>query len=303
MGFSYEACMVLFGYLGFIGWSLAYRTFLERTEFQHRISILGVPLNLATLIIFLPNNHFWSASMGKGSLIILGIGLLLYGLSGPQKRIWMLVTGALITYHVRPHVLYAIVIAAAIGFVFSKKGLPGVYRWSMGLVAGVAVVYLFYDLQSMPQFEHFFVMDGNALHHQARELGKAESGLDITSMSLPAQVLTFLYRPLFFDAHNVLALYTSFENLLYVWLTLQLFQRDFVRFLRKSDYLVITAFLTFLAVSTVLAQISGNLGLATRQKSQVFFLLFFVLLQFKDYKARNTVAAKDTIRYPLQHAI
>lgn len=86
LGFSYEACMVFFGYLGFIGWSLVYTTFLERTSFNHYINISGFKINLLTLIIFLPNNHFWSASLGKGALIILGIGLVLYGLSKPQRE-------------------------------------------------------------------------------------------------------------------------------------------------------------------------------------------------------------------------
>lgn len=124
LGFTYEACMVLFGYLGFIGWSLVYSTLLERTEFDHRINISGIKINLLTLIIFLPNNHFWSASFGKGSLIILGIGLVLYGLSQPQRRFLMLVAGAVIVYHVRPHILYAIVLSAALGLVFSKRDCP-----------------------------------------------------------------------------------------------------------------------------------------------------------------------------------
>jgi hypothetical protein len=292
-GFSYEACMVFFGYLGFIGWSLAYSTFLERTEFKHHINLAGFKINLLTLIIFLPNNHFWSASFGKGALIILGMGLVLYGLSQPQKRIWMLAVGAVMVYHVRPHILYAIVLSAAVGLVFSQRGLPSIYRWTLGLIAVAAIVYLFYDLQTLPQFEQFFASDRDAAENLAQELGKSGSGVDINAMSLPGQVFTFLYRPLFFDAHTTLALYTSVENLIYLVLTLHLFRRDFIRFLFKRDYMVITAFLTFLTVATILAQISGNLGIAIRQKSQVFFLLFFVLLLYKDYRGKKYVHQLD----------
>lgn len=134
-----------------------------------------------------------------------------------------MIAGAVLVYHIRPHILYAIVLSGAIGLVFSKRGLPAAYRWGLGIVAISAAIYLFYDLQSMPQFEQFYSSDRNAIGHLAAELGKSGSGVDINSMSLGAKVFTFLYRPLFFDAHTILALYSSVENLIYVLLTLQFF--------------------------------------------------------------------------------
>jgi hypothetical protein len=52
--------------------------------------------------------------------------------------------------------------------------------------------------------------------------------------------------------------------------------------LLTSDAIVKTCLFTFLGVSFALAQISGNLGLAMRQKSQVMILMLFVILKFMD---------------------
>jgi hypothetical protein len=96
------------------------------------------------------------------------------------------------------------------------------------------------------------------------------------------KLFTFLYRPLFFDAPGMLGLFVSIENVIYIYLTLKLFRADFFKFLWASDSMVKTALISFITVSLVLAQISGNLGLAIRQKSQVMILLMFVILKFMD---------------------
>ena len=46
--------------------------------------------------------------------------------------------------------------------------------------------------------------------------------------------------------------------------------------------MVKTALFSFLTVAIALAQISGNLGLAIRQKSQVMILFLFVIVAFMD---------------------
>ena len=74
----------------------------------------------------------------------------------------------------------------------------------------------------------------------------------------------------------------SFENVFYLLLTLRLFSFKGLSYLITSNFMVKTAFFSFLTVTIALAQISGNLGLAIRQKSQVIPLLLFVILSFMD---------------------
>jgi hypothetical protein len=96
------------------------------------------------------------------------------------------------------------------------------------------------------------------------------------------QVFTFLYRPLFFDAPGLLGLIVSVENVFYLLFTLRLLSIKGFNYLITSNFLVKTSFFSFLTVTIALAQISGNLGLAIRQKSQVMILFLFVILSFLD---------------------
>ena len=55
-----------------------------------------------------------------------------------------------------------------------------------------------------------------------------------------------------------------------------------LNYLITSSFLVKAALVSFVTVTIALAQISGNLGLAIRQKSQVMILFLFVIVSFLD---------------------
>lgn len=279
MAFSYEAVMALFAFFGFLGFIYFYIFFKENIRFKH--TFLG--FDLLTFIFLLPNLHFWSSSFGKGSIIFLGLGLYFFGVSQISRRWIALVIGGLIIYHVRPHIMLVILISSGIGFMFTTKGVSMSLRAVFLIGVGIAFFFIYEDvfrLVGIDQEEA--VSESLNLTHRATELTKATSGVDITSYSLPFQLFTFLYRPLFFDAPGILGLVVSFENVIYLLLTLKMFTLTGIKFLPTSNFLVKTAFFSFLTVSVALAQISGNLGLALRQKSQVMILFLFVIISFLD---------------------
>ena len=277
--FSYEACMALFAFFGYVGFLYFYIFFKEHIRFKH--TFFGV--DLLTLILFLPNLHFWSSSFGKGSVIFMGIGLFFFGISQIRTRWVAVLIGGFIIYHVRPHIMLVILISSAIGFMFTTKGVSLSLR--VLFLAGVAIAFYFIytDVLSLVGIdEEEFLSQGLDLTHRATELTKSTSGVDITSYSLPVQIFTFLYRPLFFDAPGILGIIVSFENVFYLLITLKIFNWKGIRYLITSNFLVKTAFFSFLTVTIALAQISGNLGLAMRQKSQIMILFLFVIISFLD---------------------
>jgi hypothetical protein len=280
LGFSYEGMMALFSFFGFLGFVYFYIFFKENIRFRHEF----YGYDLLTLIFFLPNLHFWSTSLGKGSIIFMGLGLFFYGISNVKNRILALAIGALIIYHVRPHVMLVILVSSAMGFIFSSKGVSVAMRVMFLAGASIAFFFIYKDVLSMVGIdEEEFVTQGLDLTHRAKELTKASSGVDITQYSLPMQVFTFLYRPLFFDAPGALGIIVSFENVFYLLISLKLIGNlKGLKFLVTGNFLAKTAFLSFITISIALAQISGNLGLAMRQKSQVMILVLFVVLAFLD---------------------
>ncbi len=278
-GFSYEAVMALFSFFGFLGFIYFYILFKERTQFKH--TFLG--FDLLKLIFFLPNLHFWSSSFGKGSVIILGIGLFFYGISKIGTRWVAICIGGIIIYHVRPHIMLVILVSSAIGFVFTTKGMSIALRITFLIGAVISFYFIYGDvLQLVGIDQEEFISQGLDLTKRASELTKATSGVDISTYSLPFQLFTFIYRPLFIDAPGILGIIVSFENVIYLILTLRLLTPSGLRFLVTSNFLVKTALLSFLTIAIALAQVSGNLGLAMRQKSQVMILFLFVIISFLD---------------------
>jgi hypothetical protein len=277
--FTYESTMAIFSFFGFLGFYFFYFFFRESIKFRHRF--LGT--DLFTLIFFLPNFHFWASSFGKGSVIYMGMALFFFGLAKVKTRIPALLIGGLIIYHVRPHIMLVVLVSSVLGLIFTNKGISLIWKLIFLSGATAALVFIYQDVLTMVGFEDEDIFGQTLdLTHRVSDLSKATSGVDISSYSLPMQVFTFLYRPLFFDAPGILGIIVSFENVLYVLLTFKILNFRGIQFLMTGNFLVKTAILSFITVSIALAQIAANLGLAMRQKSQVMILLMFVIISFLD---------------------
>lgn len=278
-GFTYEAIMVLFGFAGYMGIVYLYIFFKENLKFKHEL----YGYDILTLVFFLPNTHFWTVSLGKGAVIMLGIGLYYYGLSRAGKRIVPIILGALITYHVRSHILLVMVIATFLGFVTGSGKFTVMQKVILTAIAFIVFLNIYQEVLRSTGLEVDFFEESTTLSKRAFELSKgATSGVQIQNYSIPVQLFTFWFRPFFFDAPGILGLIVSVENLISLLIVVVLFGWGFFGFLLKSDPLVKTSILTFLLASYPLAQISGNLGIALRQKSMVMLLLFFSLLIYQD---------------------
>jgi hypothetical protein len=277
LGFTYEAGMVFFSWLGFLGFLFLYIFFKERIK----SSPLLFGFDGIKVLFLLPNLHFWSSSIGKGSLIFFGFGLFFFALNKPGLRLWGLLLGGWIIFQIRPHIFYVILIAIAIAYTFSTKGVAIGYRIIILFAASFLLYYIYEDILQFTGLEDDSITDP-LIAHRARELSKATSGIDIANYSLPEKLFAFWFRPLFFDAPGALGYIVSFENLFYLIFFIRLFTPSGFRFLMAADAITKTCLFTFLGVSFALAQISGNLGLAMRQKSQVMILILFVILKFLD---------------------
>ena len=280
-GVGYEGIMIFFALLGYGGMAFFYLLFVENIRFKH--SIFGQLL--FPLILFLPNMHFWSASFGKGAIIFLGIGAFFFSLSRISSRWIIAALGLALIYFVRPHIAFIFVAAAGLALMMGSKGIKPAQK-VVAFLALAVVFALIYD----KVFAYVGIEDDNYEGVDAfagkyvYELSKAGSSVDISSYNLFQKITTLVYRPLFFDANGALGLFVSFENLLYLILSIQIFKGGFFIFIWKSDLLTKTSLIAFLASSAALSQITANLGIAIRMKAMIMFLLLFVVLKYLDYK-------------------
>ena len=282
LGFSYEMMMVLFAWLGYWGFVFFYIVFRENLRFKH--SLQGI--DLVSLIIFLPNMHYWTASLGKGSVIFLGLAMAMYGLSRLKSRKIALLIGLLIVYHVRPHVFFLMCLGILAGLVTAREKVAWYQKLLVFAGVGVSVFFLYDDVMSFANLdsENLLASFDQLSSHRSVELAKAGSGIDISGYPLPLKLFTFWFRPLFVDAPGPIGIIVSFENLFYLWMAASLLSGNFIRFMGKSTALIKTSAVLFLATSLALSGTLSNLGIIIRQKSMVMYFFLFILLGFLDYK-------------------
>ncbi|HKH59534.1 MAG TPA: hypothetical protein VKA49_01815 [Flavitalea sp.] len=289
--FSYEMMMVLFSWMGYWGFVYFYIVFRENLRFKHKL----FGFELITLFVFLPNMHYWTASLGKGSIIFLGIALAIYALSRISSRKIALILGLVIVYHVRPHVFLFMAIGILVGVFTGKEKVP-LYQKALVFTGSAVALFLLYDtIISFVGLDEDNLFDSFTEFSDVRayELSKsAGSGIDTSNYPLGLKLLTFWFRPLFFDAPSLIGIVVSFENLLYLFLTLKLIDRKFFGFIKSASSLVKTSAVTFLATSFALSGTLSNLGIIIRQKSMVMYFLLFLILSFMDYKQNIRLSKK-----------
>ena len=300
LGFSYEMMMVLFTYMGYWGFVYFYIFFKENITYPHRFlpnTSLGGKKNgidMITLFIFLPNMHYWTSSLGKGSIIFWGLAMTMYGLSKLNKRKIAIILGLLIVYHVRPHVFLFMTVCIIVGMFTGGQKIPA-YQKAIVFI-GVAVtlglmyntIMSFVGLDSENLVESFDKFSST----RSKELAKSNSGVDISNYPLVLKLFTFWFRPLFLDAPGIAGLIVSFENVVYIMLAANLFQKGFIKFVRVSSALVKTSAVAFLATSFALSATLSNMGIIIRQKSMVMYFFLFIIIAFLDHKQSIKVARR-----------
>lgn len=278
--FNYEMMMAFFGWLGYLGFVYAYLFFRENIPIKIKVFR---NIDFLTLILFLPNMHFWTASLGKGAPIFLGLMMFAYAIKEPRKRWLTLLLGSLLIYFIRPHVFLFVAVGTVLGYFSGREKIS---FWKKALVVGIMLggLILVQDQilgmaglnnsdDLIQDFEEFS-------EDRAGELSKSGSGVDMTSYPLPIKLFTFWFRPLFFDAPGVLGLIVSVENLIYLLLFFKIFKRGFFKFLRKSPISVKMSAVVFITSSFAMVFVMSNLGIMMRQKSMVMYFLFFVIYYF-----------------------
>ena len=279
-GLSYISVMLIFAWTGYVGFVFAYLFFKENITIN--VTVFK-KYDLLKLLLFLPNMHFWTVSLGKGSLIFMGLMLFAYALRFPQKRIFALLLGGFLVYMIRPHVMLFVLVGVMVGIITGKSKLSAGIKL---LILVVSIAFLFAAKDSILsvaklQDSENVVQDFDQFAlEQSGRLETSGSGVQMSSYPLPLKFFTFWFRPLFVDSPGVLGMFSSAENLIYLLLFAKIANRRFLRFITKAPYLVKTSLIIFVLTSFALTFVMSNLGIMMRQKSMVMYFGFFVIYYF-----------------------
>ncbi|MCX2837904.1 hypothetical protein OQ279_07025 [Salinimicrobium sp. MT39] len=279
LGFNYEMMMLLFAWFGYIGFVYAYLFFRENIP----VKIKVFNFDFLTLVLFLPNMHFWTASLGKGAPIFMSLMMFAYAIGKPKSRWGILIISSIITYYVRPHVFLFVGIGTVLGYM---TGREKVALWKkVTIYAGMigALILVQDTILGMAGLEE----SGNLVQgfeqfseDRGAELAKSGSGVDMANYPLLLKLFTFWFRPLFIDAPGLLGLIVSIENLVYLLLFFKILKKNFLSFLKKSPVSVKMSIAVFLLASIAMSFVMSNLGIIMRQKSMVMYFLFFVIYYY-----------------------
>lgn len=280
-GLSYESLMLIFAWFGYVGFVYAYLFMRENIPID--VKVFG-RFDLLKLILFFPNMHFWTVSLGKGSVIFMGLMIFTYAVKKPTVRWFFLLLGGFFVYMVRPHVMLFMLVAVMVGLWFGRDRISTALKVVIVIASISFLVAASNSILAVAKLENSenVITDFEAFA-DARSQGLSESagsGVAMSNYPLPLKLFTFWFRPLFVDSPGVLGLFSSAENFLYLLLFLKILNKRFLRFFRKSVYMVKMSAIAFLLTSFAMTFVMSNLGIIMRQKSMVMYFAFFVIYYF-----------------------
>src|SRR5690606_23220803 len=131
--------------------------------------------------------------------------------------------------------------------------------------------------------------------------GKVGSAVDLASYPFPFRVFTYLYRPLFFDAHNIMAFVSSFENLFYLLFTFYLFRNFSLEAFRDAPVFIKTGLFLFIPVTFAFANSLSNMGITMRMKNMtLIYLVLFVFYLLVYQKKIRFIRHREKIAFMKQ---
>ena len=296
LGFNYEMMMLLFSWFGYLGFVYAYMFFRENIPIKIKVF---QNFDFLILTLFLPNMHFWTASLGKGAPIFLGLMMFVYAIKNPKSRLSTLIIGSALIYFIRPHVFLFVAAGTVLGYMTGREKISFGKKLMIYIVMIGGLVLVQDQILGMAGLEdsESLVSDfENFTEDRAEGLSSSGSGVAISEYPLPLKLFTFWFRPLFFDAPGVLGLIVSVENLIYLLLFLKILKKDFISFLKKSPIAVKMSLVVFLLSSFALTFVMSNLGIIMRQKSMVMYFLFFVIYYYLAQKKYDRIVKIKRLR-------
>ncbi len=273
---------IVFSWLGFLGQYLFYRSFrLIFPKADHRL--------YALLIFFLPSVVYWPSSIGKDAWMTLMLGIATYGTARliahrPGSFLWIGL-GLAGTAIVRPHITITVVTALLVAYFFTGARKAS-FGTPLAKFAGLAVLLVAFTFVASTVQEYFKLDElgtgsiEEVLNRTEEQTSSGGSGFDAVGvrspLQLPGAVFSVLFRPLPFEATNLMSLAASLEGVVLLglfarhWRRLGHFiprrRRPFIAFVATYSLLFMIAFSNF-----------GNFGILARQRVQLFPFVLMLL--------------------------
>ncbi len=294
IGSSLLGGFVVHSALAFVGGWYFYKAF--RLAFPEGDSRL-----FAILIFYLPSMWYWPSSLGKDSLVMLFLGLGVYGFALLFRAVMFrgLVCaglGLLGTFMIRPPIATALMVAAAAAFLLrpARRQSPQVTAMTWLIMVPALAFVAFFTITHTATY----LGNSNAIEafqaNRSTDFNTGETGSNFTPpdalspVGFPQAVITTNFRPFPWEAGGFFPTLTSLEGVLLGLLILAR-RREIFRGLRRwrSNGMILFALGAFLAFSVILSSLA-NFGLLARQRTQVLPFLFMLICMVAKPRRQRT---------------
>lgn len=289
---TYFVHILMMCFISLFGWVLLFNsvfTYINRP-----------PTIPALLPLLLPSVLFWASGVLKEPVLVLGLGVFVYGLlnSSWKLRVACCGLGMLILLSIKFYVLICILPATLAFLLLQKQEQPALV---VAKYIGVNIILLIaaFNIQHIVPRINAMQMLANKQHHSVKEAiyFKAGSRIDIPAIeanagsitgTAPVAIWNSLTRPYIWEGKNPMMLASALENLMVlgiILLSLVLFNRHNSKHLNLVLFLLLAS-LTYFALIGMCTPVLGNL---VRYKAPLLplFLLAFVILAEEEKLVRK----------------
>jgi len=280
---------VLFCFLSLIGCILLLKLFQSFVESGKRKWVV--------LTVLFPSFLFWTSGGLKESLIILGLGLFLYGFLFIRERglaaILFLITGIAVLLVTKYFLLICLLPAVVAYYLFINKtsAKQVLFKYAGVIVLTLIILQVIAPIDKRTNFARIISKKqkyaiGEAKYMKAgsySEVPVVDSTITSVVVNLPVGLWDSMMKPYLWQSRNPMMLLSAAENVaLLMLLILALIYRD-----RKKSYgynillFVCISIMLYFSIIGIMTPVLGNL---VRYKVVMMPLLVFVLLYIIDLK-------------------
>lgn len=287
LGLSYIDQFLIHGFIGYIG-LLAFAGAVKEAIYgkDKYIKILGWGL------VLLPSVSFWTSGLGKDAISFMATCLALWAALDLKNRKTLMFFSIFSMFMVRPHIGALLALAFLVNIIFDKRTeiYTKIFLSFISLFFTLILIPIVLRYIGLGDIENISEVNQYVDERQNSNLSGGSS-VDISSMSLPMQMFSYLIRPLPFEAHNIFSFLASLDNMVLLLLFI-LGTYSYIK-KRKPSVEANRAFIWiyFFLALIVLSMTTANLGIAMRQKWMflpfLIFLLLSVIGKVKDHSPRK----------------
>jgi hypothetical protein len=269
---------LVFSWLGFWGLYFFYRAYSVAVP-------EGRARHYAYLLFFLPSLLYWPSSTGKEAWMMFSLGIGALGvariLTGRMGRgLVVAAIGMWLASLVRPHVAGLVGLALVMAYLVrpapkDRRAVAGLSKAAALVVLGVVAVVMLVRTDQFLQSQGIGFEGGieaaleNTAERTAIGGSQFEPSVLQSPLRAPVAVVTVLYRPLVFEAHNLQSLVAAAEGTFLFIFTLIRFRWIIASFrtLRRQSYVAFV--IVYVGLFIVAFSSIANFGILARERVQM----------------------------------